>query len=202
MTEWLRKAGRWFSIANILIVTMLSIGCRSFEAEPQFSHSPAFSTDESHGVNDKYVFQRGDFVTIFLQGADEPFFRQRIQDDGTIVITSFGSVVAAGCTAQEIQEKLADKDPRLRFHGGHTCIYYVTGEVNSPGPKAWYGQVAISQAIQAAGGFTEAADTNRVTLQRANGKRETIRLRNPARPEAHIFHGDSVHVRRHSDTAR
>jgi protein involved in polysaccharide export with SLBB domain len=187
---------------GISIVTVLLMGCRSFEAEPQFSHAPAFSTDESQDINDKYVFQRGDLVTIVFQGLDQPFLQQRIQEDGTVLIPSLGSVFVEGCTAKEIQKKLAVKHSRLHLHGGHTCIYYVTGEVNTPGPKAWYGQVAISQAIQAAGGFTEAADTNRVTLQRANGKRETIRLRNSARPEAHIFHGDSVHVRRHSGAAR
>lgn len=196
MTEWRRKAGHWFSIASVLVVIMLSIGCRSFEAEPQFSHAPAFSTDESHGINEKYIFQRGDLVTIIFQGLDQPYLQQRIQEDGTVLIPSLGSVFVEGCTAKEIQKKLAVIHSRLHLHGGHTCIYYVTGEVNTPGPKAWYGQVAISQAIQAAGGFTEAADTNRVTLLRANGKRETIQLKNPARRETHIFHGDSVHVQR------
>lgn len=205
MTEWLRKAGCWFSIAIVLIVTMLSIGCRSFEAEPQFSHSPAFSTDESQDINEKCVFQRGDLVTIVLQDADRPF-QQRIKADGTITLSSIGSIVAAGKTAEELQAELAKKDPRFRpRHRYADFVYSVTGEVIAPGPKRFSNGLKVSQAIEAAGGFTKSANKSKVTIVHADGRSETVRLRShpPDAPvEASVLPGDSITVKRRRLFAR
>ena len=56
----------------------------------------------------------------------------------------------------------------------HERVYYVSGEVRAPGPKASMGETTVSATIQAAGDFTKAANMRKVRLIRSDGCSEVI----------------------------
>jgi polysaccharide biosynthesis/export protein len=45
-------------------------------------------------------------------------------------------------------------------------VFYVMGEVNSPGSLPLKGQVSVVQALAMAGGFKDFAKTNKILIQR------------------------------------
>lgn len=100
---------------------------------------------------------------------------------------------------KEVWDEIVAKDTRysncalmLSCECGY---YYVSGEVKTPGPKPYVKGLTISRAIQAAGGFTKLANTNKVQLVRANGKKISVKLYD-AHPDPSVFSGDSVVVSR------
>jgi len=79
-------------------------------------------------------------------------------------------------------------------------MFYVDGEVKSPGPKLYMGQpVTVLKAIASAGDFTDFAKRTKVTLTRLNGKKQTIncdKARKDPRLDAPVYPGDTIHVPR------
>ncbi|ABA81564.1 sugar transporter [Rhodobacter sphaeroides] len=99
----------------------------------------------------------------------------RVQADGTIVYPYVGSIRAEGRGPEEVREELRERlaafvpDPQVdvRVLGFQSQAVSVTGEVETPNRQPLT-TVALTllDAINAAGGLTETADTRRVTVRR------------------------------------
>jgi len=87
---------------------------------------------------------------------------QRVMADGTIDLGGYGRVIVAGLTLEDA-ERLVQQ--RIIDAGGDRTqvnvrliepqqVYYVLGEVNSPGPFPLVGSETVLDAILAAGGLT------------------------------------------------
>jgi len=78
-------------------------------------------------------------------------------------------------------------------------IYYVGGQVRTPGPKAYPGETTVSTAIQSAGDFTEFANRKKVLLTRPG--QEPIRVNvvealSKPKKDLPVFPGDRIDVPR------
>jgi polysaccharide export outer membrane protein len=105
---------------------------------------------------------------------------EAIKEDGTITMSSIGHVQAAGKTAGELQNEIYNLYvPKYYRHLTVTVntgdrVYYVTGEVKSPGRQLYVGQMTVTKAITTAGDFTDFANHTKVRLIRSNG--QTIKV--------------------------
>jgi polysaccharide export outer membrane protein len=108
----------------------------------------------------------------------------RVQRDGTFFYPFVGQVLAAGRSLEDIREELANRladfisDPQIevRVAAFNSQRIVVTGEVLAPNQQRLTMQpLTLIEAINAAGGLTDAADARQVFLQR-RGQRVVIDL--------------------------
>jgi len=206
---WVRD----MSVCGLLLLGLLVAGCRSSSDEIMFSDMPngpgAINGTPSANGNapDAARFHVGDTIVVTLSGVpvDIPPHQEPIKEDGTITMPDIGKVQAAGKTAGELQNAIHDLYvPRYYTHITVTVnigdrVYYVSGEVKTPGRLVYVGQTTVNQAITSAGDFTDFANHKNVTLIRVNGDRMKInvdRVRNGRAEDPAVYPGDQIIVPR------
>lgn len=152
----------------------------------------------------------GDTVTITLSLGglpDEiPTMEKPIKEDGTISLPDIGRVKAAGKTPGQLEDAIHDLYvPKYYTHLNVTVktsndrVYYVRGEVKSPGRMIYTGDITVSKAITSAGDFTDFANRGKVYLIRANGDRYQLDLDDilsGKQPDPPVYPGDQIEVTR------
>lgn len=133
----------------------------------------------------------------------------RVQADGTITYAYAPNIQAAGKTVQEVHTELVKRlsrvieDPQIdiKVVGFRSQKAYVTGEVSKPGvyPVTEI-PLTLIDALNQAGGLTDAADWRTVTFTRGD-KTEVIKLddfyaHGDISQNRLLQHGDIVHVNR------
>ena len=133
----------------------------------------------------------------------------RVQADGTITYAYAPNIQAAGKTVQQLHSELVKRlsrvieDPQIdvKIVGFRSQKAYVTGEVTKPGvlPVTEI-PLTLIDALNQAGGLTEAADWRTVTFTRGNTT-EVIKLNDfytqgDISQNRLLQHGDIVHVSR------
>jgi protein involved in polysaccharide export with SLBB domain len=127
-----------------------------------------------------YTVEPGD--TLLLQPAelDSPLrlpADQPILTDGTINLGKYGLLQVAGKTVPEIEEMVRsavqaqskEKDIGfivVRVVGRQSKVYYVIGEVNSPGAFPLEGRETVLDGILRAGGLTDSGSRDNIILSR------------------------------------
>ena len=175
---------RGLFVCGLLFAGAIFTGCYSSSVDPIFSDAPAppgMAGSPATGDPGSEVarFHVGDSVTVTLSGMPEPIepHTEPIKEDGTITMPDIGHVQAAGKTAGEVQNEIYDLYvPKYYRHLTVTVntgdrVYYVTGEVKTPGRQLYAGQMTVTKAITTAGGFTDFANNKKVWLIRASGQR-------------------------------
>lgn len=151
----------------------------------------------------------GDTVTVVFASPDGtqilPIHTEQIKEDGTITLTLIGSVQAVGKTAGELQRDIHDAYVPKYYNNLNVTVtppsrvYFVGGEVRTPGPKDYLGQTDIVKAIQAAGDFTDFAKKTKVRVTRADGHTEIVNVNKAIedpRFDVQIYPGDRIVVPR------
>ncbi len=98
----------------------------------------------------------------------------QVRPDGKITPPLLGDLPAAGRTSNELRDAITTSlkeyitNPVVTVIVVETIppVYYVVGEVNSPGPQPLTGQVSVLQALSSAGGFKDFAKTKDIRIQR------------------------------------
>ncbi|MDN3379121.1 MULTISPECIES: polysaccharide export protein [unclassified Pseudoalteromonas] len=133
----------------------------------------------------------------------------RVQADGTITYAYAPNIQAAGKTVQEVHTELVKRlsrvieDPQIdiKVVGFRSQKAYVTGEVTKPGVyPVTETPLTLIDALNQAGGLTDAADWRTVTFTRGD-KTEVIKLddfyaHGDISQNRLLQHGDIVHVSR------
>jgi len=175
-------------VCGLLFTGAIFTGCHSSSSRPVFSgtHIPPVMTGSPVTGYTNAVevarFHVGDTVIVSLSGLpqDIPVHQEPIKEDGTITMPDIGHVQAVGKTAGELQNEIYNLYvPKLYRHLTVTVnpgdrVYYVTGEVKTPGRQLYVGQMTVTKAITTAGDFTDFANHRKVWLIRANGQRIKI----------------------------
>ena len=129
-------------------------------------------------VSPAYVIEPGDVLLVQPADLDSPVRLpgdQAVLPDGTIQLGRYGRVLVAGRTLEEIEgvvkehlhAKAKDAGPiTVRLVTRQSKVFYVLGEVNAPGAFTFNGRETVLDAILAAGGLTDRASRDRVTLSR------------------------------------
>ena len=153
-----------------------------------------------------------DTVTITFSGlpADNDTLptvvEKPIKEDGSIMLPYVGSVPAAGKTAGQLEDDIHHLFvPAYFTHLNVTVktsseqVYFVRGEVKSPGRLIYVGTITVTKAITSAGDFNEFANRHRIVLTRANGKQFKLdcdKILSGERPDPPVYPGDQIEVQR------
>jgi polysaccharide export outer membrane protein len=125
-----------------------------------------------------YVIQPGDVLLVEPVQLDSPLrfpADQTVLPDGTIDLGRFGRLVVAGRTLEQIESDVAaavqavEKEAgaiNVRLVDPQSAVYYVLGEVTSPGSYPFVGRETVLDAILAAGGLTDKASACNIVLSR------------------------------------
>ncbi|RJP61326.1 MAG: hypothetical protein C4541_02160 [Candidatus Auribacter fodinae] len=131
-----------------------------------------------------YHLKAKDTITIkFYRHDDLNQDELEISPNGNIYLPLIGEVTAAGYTVSELEQKLMEIYSQEYLKNPYITVsvlsrrYYVLGEIKSPGAYPMIGNVTVLTAITQAGGFTDYAAKNKVTVIRTVGNsKETIRV--------------------------
>jgi protein involved in polysaccharide export with SLBB domain len=129
-------------------------------------------------VSPPYVVEPGDVLLVQPADLDSPVRLpgdQAVLPDGTIQLGRYGRLLVAGRTLAEIealvkallQSQVKEPGPvAVRLVTRQSKVFYVLGEVNAPGAFTFIGRETVLDAILAAGGLTDRASRNHITLSR------------------------------------
>jgi polysaccharide export outer membrane protein len=153
-----------------LVVTMM-ISCA--QTRPQVTHLPA--ADMSSASDDNYLIGSEDTVEVLVWKNADLSRVVNVRPDGKISLPLIGDVQAAGMTVMQLNAEITEKlkkyykePPQVSVILQQVNSYsiYVLGEVRSPGKYIVKSGTTFLQAITLAGGFTEFASRNKVTVRR------------------------------------
>lgn len=125
-----------------------------------------------------YIVEPGDVLLVQPVDLDSPVRLpgdQPVLPDGTINLARYGRLVVAGKTVGEIETlvqaavRAQTKDAgfiAVRLVARQSKVYYVLGEVNSPGAFQLSGRETVLDALMAAGGLTDNASRGNIILSR------------------------------------
>jgi protein involved in polysaccharide export with SLBB domain len=125
-----------------------------------------------------YTVEPGDVLLVQPLDLDSPARLpgdQPVLPDGTINLGKYGQLVVAGQSVAEIEklvQKAVAKETKepgfvsVRLVSRQSKVYYVIGEVNSPGAFPLNGRETALDAIMQAGGLTDNASRDNIILAR------------------------------------
>jgi polysaccharide export outer membrane protein len=127
-----------------------------------------------------YLIGANDLLNIYVWKEKDLTQDVMVTPDGNITFPLIGEVVAAGQTVSQLRGVIADKlqkfvaDPEVTVIVKETRsrVVYTIGKLARPGPYPLAPQMTVLQALAAAGGLTEWADTKNIVIVRREGGRE------------------------------
>ena len=139
---------------------------------PKLDREPAFPLGPGDALD----------ITFYAGGSKQEEFSAEVSSLGTITSPLVGELSVGGLTAAEVSDKLTVMLARDFFVNPQVLVkvreqakkVYVGGEVKSPGAYSIREGSTVLNACILAGGFTEYAALNRVTVTRTAGKQTRI----------------------------
>ena len=105
-----------------------------------------------------------------------PQYKERIRDDGKLVLPLNIVVHAAGKTVAQLQDDIRGAYVPKFYHNltisvkTEERVFFVGGEVRSPNRQYYHDGITVLRAIDTAGGFTDFAHRGKIELRRSNGQ--------------------------------
>lgn len=137
--------------------------------------APAARTDlRAASTAPDYRLVPGDKLRIEVYRDAQLSQSLQVRPDGKITLPLIGDVPAQGRTSMELRDALVTSLKEYNTNPVVTVIvvetvppvFYVMGEVNSPGTFPLQGQVSAVQALAMAGGFKDFAKTKNIKILR------------------------------------
>jgi polysaccharide export outer membrane protein len=148
---------------------------------------------------ESYRMAADDQITITVFGEpDLSLEKVRIATNGTISMPLIGQIKVSGQTATEVEKKitslLADgylKKPGVTVSIVEYRLFYITGEVKKPGGYGYRDGLTVHKAVSLAGGFSERANQNNITIMHEDSTKEMkgAKLNDRVRP------GDIINIK-------
>ncbi len=146
------------------------------------AHTPTMKVDNSE---QPYRIGREDVLDVAVWRDPDLSRTLPVRPDGYISMPMTGDVLASGKTPTELAEEIKTRlqayvqEPRVTVivREVNSSRIFVTGEVTHPGAYPLRGRVSLVQAIALAGGFTDFADSDGITVIRSDGQGGKIPVR-------------------------
>lgn len=141
-----------------------------------------FGGEASAQVPDSsYKIGPNDVLNIFVWKEADLTRDVTVMPDGKITYPLIGEITAQGQTASELKKVIADKlqnfvtapEVTVIVKESRSQVVYTIGKVTRPGPYPLAPGMTVMQALSAAGGFAEWADTKNILIVRREGGKET-----------------------------
>jgi len=148
-----------------------------------------------------YRIATGDVLGISIFGEpDLSVDEVRVATTGVISFPLLGEVKVLGRTAKEIESQLTTllldgylKHPKVTVFIKEYRLFFVHGAVESPGGYNYQDGLTVEKAVVLAGGFTERASKEKITLVSESNSEESVKvkLNHTVRPGDIITVGES-----------
>lgn len=123
-----------------------------------------------------YRLDSGDVLRVSVYGDESLTNTYRIDDAGNLAMPLIGSVPARGSTTQDLTGRIASRlaagylrSPNVAVEVAEYRPFFIQGAVGSAGQFAYVYGMTARAAISAAGGFTDTASRDTVTIYRRQG---------------------------------
>ena len=138
--------------------------------------APAAPAARSVAVPADYRLVAGDKLRIEVYKDAQLSQSVQVRPDGKITLPLANDVVAAGQTPAELRDAITTSlkpfisNPTVTVIVVETVppVIYVMGEVNTAGPQPLTGKLDVLQALAAAGGFKDFANTKNIKIRRGS----------------------------------
>jgi polysaccharide biosynthesis/export protein len=134
-------------------------------------------------ASSSYVIGPSDVLTVTVWKEPTLSGNNLVRPDGMITLPLVGDVQASGLTPLQLADRIAEKlkkyvqDPNVSVVVGevHSKVIYLLGEVGKRGPVEMTSGMTLLDAIGAAGGLTDYANSKKIYILRDQaGKHERI----------------------------
>lgn len=122
----------------------------------------------------------GDKLSISVLGEEDLTMELRVNDKGNINYPFLGTINASGLTVEELREQVIGGlrpaymlDPRVTIQVVEYRLFFINGEVKSPGGFPWQPGMTVRKAVALAGGFTPRASRSLLFIIRDTNKDRT-----------------------------
>lgn len=165
-----------------LLFTVLLAGCSA--SQPPLMDNPDAESTE-------YLLDSGDTVSIAVYGEPEMTMKFIIDKSGTINFPYIGKVTLKGKTPDQVSADLTGRlspdylqNPMVTVNVAEFRKFYVSGEVKVPNGFAWVPELTVEKSIAMAGGFTDRADREDISIRLAgtNQLLENVDVRHSVHP--------------------
>ncbi len=141
----------------------------------------AQSLPKGADVPPSYQIGPNDVLSIYVWKEPELTRDVTVTPDGKISFPLIGEVFAEGKNVIELKQVITEKlqkfvtapEVTVIVRESRSQIIYTIGKVTKPGPYPLSADMTVLQALSAAGGFAEWADTKHVLIIRRKGGKET-----------------------------
>jgi polysaccharide export outer membrane protein len=128
-----------------------------------------------------YKIGPNDVLNIFVWKEAELTRDVTVMPDGMITYPLIGEIMAQGQTASELKKAITDKlqnfvtapEVTVIVKESRSQVIYAIGKLARPGPYPLAPGMTVMQALSAAGGFAEWADTKNILIVRREAGKET-----------------------------
>jgi len=146
-----------------------------------------------------YRIGAGDKVSVTVyREPDLSVSDVKVGPDGAIAFPLLGDLHVAGLTSKELQrlvtDRLADgflKQPNVIVNVDRQQLYFIKGEVSAPGGYTYVEGLTVEKAVALAGGFTERAAKDDITVVREGSPAQPMRT---VPPGLQVLPGDVITV--------
>lgn len=178
---------RWLQL--LLVVLLLPLAACSLNGN--LKSYPA----EQRGP---YTLDAGDVVTVAVYGDDNFGKAYKVDETGTIGLPLVGPVLVRGLTVNEAAGRIAGELARSFIRNPSVTVqietyrpFFIQGAVKNGGQFPYVPGMTVRAAVSTAGGYSETANRNKVTIYRQQGSqmyKATVDLDFP------IYPGDTIVV--------
>jgi polysaccharide biosynthesis/export protein len=157
-----------------LPVTVIALSLAIFFAAPELCRAQT-------PVPPSYQIGPNDVLSIHVWKEENLSRDVTVTPDGKISFPLIGEMVAEGRTVTELKKSISNKllnfvtapEVTVIVKESRSRVVYTVGKVQRPGPHPLAPDMTVMQALSAAGGFAEWADTKNVMIIRRDEGKET-----------------------------
>ena len=147
---------------------------------------------------DRYILGAGDKIEIRVFGEEDLSISSYLGNSGKINYPFLGELKVAGLTVKDVEKVIAKGlqdgylvNPNVFVSVAEHRPFYIHGEVNQPGGYAYQPGLTVNKAIALAGGLTERASKDKISMFREGNKSDELKayLDDPVRA------GDTITIK-------
>ena len=148
-------------------------------------------------AQESYILGAGDKISIKVFGQDDLSIESFLGNSGNVNYPFLGDIKVAGLSIKQVESFITQGlkgdyliNPNVYVQVIEYRPFYIHGEVKKPGGYPYHPSMTINQAVALAGGLTERADKDKISLYKEGDKK----LKQRASLEHSVNAGDTITI--------
>ncbi|WP_231731591.1 polysaccharide biosynthesis/export family protein [Colwellia sp. TT2012] len=148
-------------------------------------------------AQEAYILGAGDKISIKVFGQEDLSIESFLGNSGSVNYPFLGDVKVAGLSIKQVELFITQGlkgdyliNPNVYVQVIEYRPFYIHGEVKKPGGYPYHPGMTINQAVALAGGLTDRADTDKISLYKEADKK----LKQHASLQHNVNAGDTITI--------